>query len=136
MRCTNPRCSQHRHMTQTGFSRKQGCTHHCILCGWGYWTHKIKPTDEQIKEAKKINPKAVAHDLTYYTLKPIPPNKFMSGTVENMMIDYFGGSKCPYWLNDKLRAKWKVKYIKKYPSSRIAQEEAKRKEREEDPYGN
>lgn len=127
-KCTaNRRCAQHLELTHTGYGRKQGCTHYCKVCGWGYWTHKIKPTNKQIEEAKKINPKAVAHDLTYYIVKPQPKVKWGTG-VDAQMIDFFGGSKRPYWLNDKLKRIWRAKYIKKYPNSIFAKEIEKAKD--------
>jgi hypothetical protein len=120
-RCTNPQCSQKRKLSVTGYGRKQGCTHYCKICGWGYWTHKIKPTSEQIAEAKKINSNAIAHDLTYYILKPDPPGKWGSSP-DTIKVDFFGGSKRPYWLNDRLKRIWRAKYIKKYPDCIYAKE--------------
>ena len=124
-RCTNKRCSQHIELTHTGYGANQGCTYYCLLCGWGYWEHKIKPTDAELTMAKAIYPKAVVADLTYTVLKPIPPKPYTSSKTEDMMIDFFGGRKRPYWLNEKQKAVWRQKYIKKYPEGEFAKAEAK-----------
>lgn len=117
--CQNASCSQHPPLYQTGFNTAQGCTHYCKICGWGYWTHIIKPTDEQIKTAEKLYPKytkALLTDmLTWEIVKPKPPGIWGKGSVEKTMLKYLGEFQ-PYWLSDKLKKIWKAKYKKSIES--------------------
>ena len=119
-RCTNDGCSQHRRLKQTGFGEKQGCTHYCIICGWGYWTHIIKPTAEQIQEAQKLYPKLksgeVSAGLTREVLKPVPEGELGKGA-EKVMIEHLGGFQ-PFWLNEELKKVWREKYYILFPDKR------------------
>lgn len=111
--CQNEACSQHLPLHQTGFSEKQGCTHYCKICGWGYWTHEVKPTTEEVQAAEKAFPKytreRITNALTREVLKPKPP-----GIWEKVMIEHLGGFQ-PYWLSRNLKRIWRKKYLELHP---------------------
>ena len=115
--CQNESCSQHPLLYQTGFSDKQGCTHYCKICGWGYWTHLLYPTTQEVDEAKRFYPKLnspqVRELLVREILKPKPVGAMIT-TVERTMIEYLGNFQ-PYWLKPHLKKIWRKKYLKLYP---------------------
>lgn len=122
-KCKNPRCSQHPDLYQTGWSAKQGPTHHCRVCGWGYWTHIVKPTAEQVAEAEKLYPKftkeALIEALTREVPRPKPEGELYKDA-EKKMIEQLGGPDSPYWLQKHKKRYWRAKYIELYPNSDLA----------------
>jgi hypothetical protein len=121
-KCTNKRCSQRPLLYQTGWGASQGCTHRCKICGWGYWTHEIKPKLADIQAAEKANPKftrdAIIVAMTREVLRPQPPGEWGKGA-EKRMIEQLGGPKSPYWLSKKLKRYWEAKYLELYPPPEI-----------------
>jgi len=115
--CQNEACSQHLPLHPTGFNEKQGCTYYCKICGWGYWTHYILPTTEEVQAAEKAHPKytkdRITKALTLEVLKPKPPGTYQTA-IERQMIDHLGGFQ-PYWLNPKLKRIWHKKCLKLHP---------------------
>lgn len=115
-RCVNPRCSQRPHLNQTGWGIKQGCTHYCPICSWGYWTHKIEPSTDDISVVQKANKKLTYSDakiaLTQEVLKPYPAGEW-GKTAEKKMIEHLGGHQ-PEWLSRKLKLYWREKYLEMF----------------------
>ncbi len=116
-RCQNESCSQHPPLRQTSFSITQGCTHYCNICGWGYWTHIIKPELDVIRAAEKANPKytrdAVIVAMTREILRPLPDAALRS-VAEKMRLKHLGGFQ-PFWMKEKDKKIWKAKYLKEFP---------------------
>jgi len=112
-RCSNKSCNQRPLLYQTGYSSKQGCTHCCHVCGWGYWTHEIEPSTEEISEVQKLNKKMTYGDikkaLTKEVLKPYPQGEW-GKTAEKKMIEHLGGHQ-PEWLPHRLKIYWRAKYL-------------------------
>lgn len=112
-KCTNPSCTMGSVLYLTSFSEKQGCTHYCRVCGWGYWTHHIKPSKEEVDALAIQNPKASRNDIEKYltkeVVKPAPAAQW-GKTPETLMIEHLGGFQ-PYWLRIPLRDYWRKKYL-------------------------
>ena len=115
-RCTNKACAQHRKLTITSFSKSQGCTHYCRICGWGYWTHDIPPDQETVDEVIKQNPKLsilqIKEALTIEVLKPVPPGDYVNS--EKRKLEHLGKFQ-PFWMSEKSKKYWKAKYLKENP---------------------
>jgi len=115
-RCTNPACAQHRKLTITSFSKSQGCTHYCNICGWGYWTHDVPPDQATVDEVIKVNPKLsilqIKEALTVEVLKPVPPGEWGKGA-RKRMHEHLGKFQ-PFWMSAKAKKFWAAKYLKEY----------------------
>ena len=111
-RCINYSCSQHPPLYQTSFSSKQGCTHYCKICGWGYWTHIKEPEEEEILALLKAYPKLsrlqAKELLSVEIVKPKPPGVWGAGP-EKIMLEHLGKFQ-PFWLSNRLKIIWKKKY--------------------------
>lgn len=118
-KCTNSICYiMSFDLYQTGYSEKQGCTHYCPVCGWGYWTHIEKPSKENIDNLHKANPKIsrieIEQYLTQEILRPYPPVEWGKGS-EKKMIEHLGGDNQPFWLPNNLKKYWRKKYLESKP---------------------
>lgn len=117
-KCPNQRCAQHPELYLTGGSPQQGPTHHCRICGYAYWTHEVKPSEDEVKAAEIAAPKYTEAQLrlalTREVLKPMPPGEWGKGA-EKRMIEQLGGPNQPYWLQDKKKKYWTQKYKELYP---------------------
>ena len=120
-RCTNKACAQHRELTVTSFSKSQGCTHYCRICGWGYWTHDIAPDQETVDAVIKQNPKfsilQIKEILTVEVVKPVPPGEWGKGP-EKLMLEHLGRFQ-PFWMSKRLKKIWAAKYLKAYPPPEV-----------------
>ena len=84
-------CSQGFYLAVSGYSDKQGPTHYCPGCRWGFWPVLFKPTAAQVNEAKKTDPKASEATMSYMKMCNKPGPKWGTSP-ENLMIDQLGGS--------------------------------------------
>ena len=108
-------CSQGFKLAVSGYSEKQGPTHYCPCCRWGFWPVIMKPTAAQVKEIQKTHPDLKEADLTYTKLRNKPAATW-GGSPETVMIDHLGG-KLPTFLTVALRRYWNKKWCEKYPNT-------------------
>jgi hypothetical protein len=116
----------------SGLSEKQGPTHFCPICRWGFWPVKFIPNTAQVKHAMLTNPKATTQNMSYIRMcnKPKPP---YNQSVEYAMIIQLG--KCgPSFLTEKLKEYWLDKYCTKFPSTERAIQRKKYKQQQIDLY--
>lgn len=123
-------CSQQLPLSVSGYSEKQGPTHFCPVCRWGFWTVEMKPSADQIALAKLDHPEACEANMKYFKLRNKPNPKWGS-TAETLMIDQYGKLE-PQFLTVKLRKYWLNKYCDKYPNSEKATRRAKRQQSSKD----
>ncbi len=108
-------CSLIPKLKPTGYADNQCASYYCPICHIGFWLCEVKPTLNQVQEAKKINADITEKDMIYHVFKRTPKGKWGSNP-ETVMIDQFG--KCmPYWLTQKQKDYWMKKYCERYPNS-------------------
>jgi len=122
-------CSQTAPLRISGYSEKQGPTHFCPICRWGFWPVLIKPSKEQVVLFQISYPEANEKNMSYMKMCNKPAQGQYGKSTDDIMLDQMG-KLMPDFLTEGLKEYWIEKYCAKYPNGNICINRAKRKEEE------